>query len=381
MTRRANSSGQPRLLFFVSEDWYFRSHRLPLALAALEQGYEVFFVGRVTGCGDELAAKGIKVIPIDFRRGGKNILHELKIFRQLVGVYRRVRPDIVHHVAMKPVLYGSLAAKLTGGPAVVNALAGMGYLFISQDLQARILRPPVRASLKQMLSGQRSRVIVQNPEDLGFLHNDLGIAGNNTVLIRGSGVDLTRYPANPEPPGPPRVLLASRLLKDKGVCEFVEAARMLRDGGVEARFVLAGDVDPANPASLTRDEVAAWQDEGIVEWLGWRQDMPEVMAASHIVCLPSYREGLPKVLLEAAACARPLVATDVTGCREVVRHNDNGLLVRARDAADLAGAIGRLVHDPDLRAAMGRRARQIAEEEYSLDMVVQQTFDLYGSLL
>ena len=381
MTRRANSGGPPRLLFFVSEDWYFRSHRLPLALAALEQGYEVFFVGRVTGCGEVLAAKGITVIPIDFRRGGKNILHEINIFRQLVGVYRRVRPDIVHHVAMKPVLYGSLAAKMAGGPAVVNALAGMGYLFTSQDLQARILRPPVRAALKQMLSGGLSRVIVQNPEDLDFLRNDLGIASNNTVLIRGSGVDLQRYPANPEPPGPPRVLLASRLLRDKGVCEFVQAARILRRSGVEALFILAGDVDPANPASLTREEIAVWQNEGIVEWLGWRQDMPEVMAGSHIVCLPSYREGLPKVLLEASACARPLVATDVTGCREVVRHGENGLLVQARDAAGLARAIGRLAADEPLRAGMGRRARQIAEQEYSLDMVVQKTLELYGSLL
>lgn len=376
-----NIESRPKLLYFVSEDWYFRSHRLPLAVTALESGYDVYFVGRVADCGDELTAKGIKVVPLDLRRSGKNPLRELAVIRKLIGIYRRVKPDIVHHVAMKPVIYGSMAAKLTNTPVVINALAGMGYLFTSRDMQASLLRYPVKVALRLLLSGERSRVIVQNPEDQSFLQSDLGVGKRHAALIRGSGVDLSRYAATTEPVGPIKVLLASRMLKDKGVCEFVEAARMLRRNGCQAEFVLAGDVDPANPASLTGEDIAGWQDEGIVTWLGWQDDMAVIMAKSHVVCLPSYREGLPKVLLEAAACARPMVATDVSGCREVVRHGENGLLIKARDSRSLADAIKCLIDDAELRAKMGSRARRIAEGEFSLDMVIDQTLALYRSLL
>lgn len=363
-----------KLLYFVTEDWYFCSHRLPLAIAARDAGYDVTVVTRVREHGEEIRAAGLHLEPFEIARSGMNPVRELLTLLRLVALYRRARPDIVHHVAMKPVLYGSLAAILAGVRGVVNALAGMGWLFTSAGGGARLIERGVRLALGRLLA--RGIALVQNPDDAELLAR-LGVPRGNIRRIAGSGVDLLRFDPTREPEGVPVVVLPARLLWDKGVGEFVEAARILKSCGVSARFVLAGDVDPANPASISTAQVADWVRGGTVEHLGWMNDMPQVFASAHVVCLPSYREGLPKALMEAAAAGRAIVTTDVPGCREVVEDGVHGFCVPPRDASALADALARLIADPALRARMGAAARKRAEMKFGLDAVIAQTLLLY----
>lgn len=372
----------PKIIFFVTEDWYFCSHRLPLAIAAQQTGYDVTVVTRVSNHGELIRSHGLNLIPIKISRRSRNPLEGLGVIRQLLHIYREQKPDIVHHVALKPVLYGSIAARLAGVPAVVNALAGLGFLFVSKRLLARGLRPLVEAALRVLLNRSNVRVIFQNPDDMGLLIGRGVLESKLAVLIRGSGVDTTQFRVTPEPGGVPVVVLASRMLWDKGIKEFVEAARQLKEQGVSARFALVGEGDSENPASISREQLAQWHDEGAIEWWGRRENMPQVFAESNMVCLPTtYGEGVPKVLIEAAACARAIVATDVPGCREIVHHDENGLLVPAKDGRALALALRRLIEDSGLRNKMGMRGRSLVQEEFSIEHVVQQTLALYQRLM
>ncbi len=366
-----------KLLFLVTEDWYFVSHRLPLAVAAREAGFGVVVVTRVREKVAAIAAAGIRVIPFEMNRGGMNPLRELATLFRLWLLYRRERPDIVHHVALKPVLLGGLAARLAGVRAVVSAVAGLGFLY-SGDRRAPRAARLLRWLLPSLIG--RGRAIAQNPEDAAMLA-DCGVASFRIRLICGAGVDTTCFSPQPEPPGLPLVVLPARMLRDKGVAEFVAAARDLRDQGVRARFALVGAPDAANPACISETELRAWAAEGVVEWWDHRDDMRAVYAACHVVCLPSYREVLPKALLEAAACGRPIVATDAPGCREIVRDGDNGLLVPVRDAAALAAALRRLLEDGGLRRDMGARGRELAVAAFSVEQVVSETLALYRELL
>ena len=372
---------RPRLLFLVTEDWYFCSHRLPLAVAARQQGFDVIVATRVADHGGRIRDAGLELVPLALSRRSQNPLREAAAVREIVRVYRAVRPTIAHHVAMKPVLYGSLAARLARVPGVVNALAGLGYLFSSRDFKARLLRPLAERGYHALLDHPQTRVIVQNPDDLQMLTIRGMVRPERAVLIPGSGVDPAHYRETPEPPGTPLVVLPARMLRDKGVCEFVAAAGILRERGVQARFALVGDPDPENPGSIPASRLRAWAKEGVVEYWGWRDDMAAVFRDCHIVCLPSYREGLPKALIEAAACARPIVTCDTPGCRQIVRQGDNGLLVPVRDSVRLADALAALILDRDLRGRMGRRGRARAVEEFSLERVIAATLDLYRSLM
>lgn len=376
----ADTNVRKKLLFLVTEDWYFCSHRLPPARAAQAAGYDIIVATRVGARGADISAEGFKLVPIDLQRRSRNPFRELAAIAQIVKIYLRERPDVVHHVALKPVLYGSFAAYLVRGPAVVNALAGMGFLFSSSSRLASVLRVVVSQFFRILLNGGRNLLILQNPDDEAMLVNGGLVAAKRVRLIRGSGVDVRRFSPTPETQTTPVVMLPSRMLWDKGVGEFVEAACLLRARGATARFVLVGNGDPDNPASISEDQLKAWHDSGVVESWGHCGDMPATLAQAHIVCLPSYREGLPKVLLEAAACGRPLIATDAPGCREIVRHGENGLLVPLRDAASLANAIEHLLGDADLRRAMGQRGRNRAVSEFSETMVAQQTLAVYREL-
>ena len=369
---------QPRLVFFVTEDWYFCSHRLTLACAARAAGFDVAVVTRVQRHAAQIRDAGIELIPIDLARSSKNPFTESRTLSQLIRIYRRLKPDIVHHVALKPVLYGTIAARLAGVPTVINALAGLGYLFSSMDFAARLSRPLLEIGFRTLL--KPNRVIVQNPDDRQLLVERGLINAQRTTLIRGSGVDLAAFAPAPEANGIPLIVLPARLLWDKGVGEFVAAARLLRQQNVAARLALVGAPDPANPASVPQATLEAWRAEGVVELWGWRDDMAQVFRDCHVACLPSYREGLPKALLEAAACGRPLVTCDVPGCREVVRHGINGLLVPLRNPAALAAALKQLVENPQQRAAFGRAARDLAAAEFSLSAVIDQTLALYREL-
>lgn len=368
----------PKILFFVTEDWFVCSHWLPLIEGAKKTGFEVVVVTRTNRHAEKILQHGARVIPFEISRRGTNVLRELKNILRLMGIYRREQPDIVHHVAMKPMLYGSLAAHLMRVPYTVNWVAGMGWLFVSSNWRAKILRIAIRKVLGVLLRG--TAVIVENKDDQAIIAG-IGVAHQHIHLIRGAGVDTLRYAPSPEPYGVPLVVLPARMLWDKGVGEFVDAATRLRKRGVNARFVLVGEPDAENPASVPAEQLIIWQKEGAVEWWGRREDMPQVLAQSHIVCLPSYREGLPKSLLEAASCGRPIVTTDVPGCREIVCDEDNGLLVEARDAAALAEALARLLAEPELRQRMGRRGRERVLGEYSQERIVAQVLALYRGIL
>jgi len=367
---------RPKLLFVVTEDWYFVSHRLSIAMAAREAGYDVAVATRARKHVEMIQRAGVRVLPFELsRRAGNPVLELLK----LLSLYRREHPDIVHHVALKPVFLGALAARLAGIPAQVNAVAGLGWLFISRSLMARWMSPVIRFILARLLSAPRCRVIVQNPDDADLLKKS-GVTESHMRMIRGVGVDTSEFSPFPESPEPICVVLASRILWDKGVGEFVEAARQLKKEGVKASFILVGNPDLDNPASVPEATLNAWQKEEVVEWWGHRDDMVAIFHAAHIVCLPSYREGLPKVLLEAAACGRPIVTTDVPGCREVVREGENGLLVPVRNAQALSEALSCLIKNPELRSQMGRRSREIVLKEFSSEKVIAQTLSLYKEL-
>ena len=385
---RSNSFGhvefsmtKKTIVYFVTEDWYFCSHRLSLAVAARNAGFIVYVVTRVFSHGDEIRAAGLKLVPVELSRRSKNPATELALIRELTRIYKRLEPDIVHHVALKPVIYGSIAARLANVPHVVNAMAGLGYLYASNNATARLARPLVKTLMRVLLNNTRTRVILQNPDDVALMTDSGTIRPERITLIRGSGVDPDVFRSVPELPGSQTVMLASRLLWDKGVGEFVEAAEILRAEGYEARFVLVGDGDDANPASIDAATLDAWKRDGSVEFWGRRNDMPDVLARAHVVCLPSYREGVPKVLIEAASCGRAIVTTDAPGCREIVRHGVNGLLVPIRDAAALADAIRTLLDDPALRARMGKAGREIVKKEFTVEAVVEATLDVYENLL
>lgn len=371
-----------RLLFVVNDAGFFLSHRLPLAQAARDEGYDVHVATPDDQSSVVIQSRGFVFHPIPIARRGMHPLVELRSIRALRQLYRELAPDIVHHVTIKPVLYGGIAARLAGVPAVVNAVTGLGYIFISRGVKSAILRRLVKATYRFALRQARTRVIFQNPDDMALFEGEGLVRPSDAVLIRGSGVDMAVFLPRPEAVGIPIVLLASRMIWDKGVAEFVEAARLLHDQGITARFVLVGGPDSGNPSTIPQAQLEAWQKAMPVEWWGIRVDMPQVFAESHIVCLPSYYgEGIPKVLIEAAACARALVTTDTPGCREIVQHEINGLLVPPRDAYALAKAIRQLLQNPELRAQMGRRGREIAMTDFSLQTVIDQTLGVYRDLL
>ena len=371
-----------KILFFVTEDWAFCLFRMPVALAAIERGDEVVVVTNVTRHAGEITGHNIKLVPIRLARSGMNLFSELKVLWRVIGILIKEKPDILHNVAIKPVLYGSIAARLTGVSRVINAVTGMGYLFTHDNIRVKCLRAVVQTAFRYLLKTKGFVVLVQNPDDLKEF-TDNGMADRKSIhLIKGSGVDTTVFRATEANDKPRcRVILATRMLYDKGVAEFIEAAKRLGTAGLKADFILIGGGDPHNPTSISDSQLQAWHDEGTVTWLGRRNDMALQMQQADIVCLPSYREGLPKVLIEAASSARAIVTTDVPGCREIVRHGVNGLLVNPRDVQSLMEALRRLVLDKEERIRMGKAGRVMVEKEYSVDRVIRLTLGLYDLLL
>ncbi|MBW7852388.1 MAG: glycosyltransferase family 4 protein [Rhodospirillales bacterium] len=370
------------ILFLVTEDWYFWSHRLNLARACRDRGWRVTVATRVDRHGEAIVAEGFELVPLGLRRRGRNPVGETAAILEILRLYRRVRPDIVHQVALKPALYGTLAARLAGVPVVVNALAGLGYVFASDEAAARRLRPAVTAAFRLLLDRPGQHVIVQNPDDRRLLVDAGTVGAKRISIIRGSGVDCEHFRPTPEPPGPPVAALVARMLWDKGVGEAVEAADILRRDGAGVRVVLVGRPDPDNPRAVPTQTLRQWNDGGRLEWWGHRDDVAAVWAEAHMAILPTtYGEGLPKCLLEAAACGRPLIATDAPGCRELVEDGVTGLLVPPRDPAALAAAVRRLAEDADLRRQLGAAARRAVVERFSDAVIVGEVMELYDRLL
>lgn len=373
-----------KLVLFANTDWYLYNFRGSLALALKEQGHDLLLISPPGTYGEKLRALGLRWEPVPMERRSLNPLREARVLLWLVSLFREEQPALVHGFTIKCAVYGSLAARLAGVPARVNAVAGMGYVFTSNDIRARVLRPLVRALMHAALDGRNARLILQNPDDVALFERARFVDAAHIRLIAGSGVDCSRFIARDgtrDPANPLRVLLAARLLWDKGLAEYVAAARQLRTEGREIEFLLAGDPDPGNPAAVPEDIVRGWVAEGVLKWLGHVDDMPQLFANVDMVVLPSYREGLPKGLIEAAACALPLVTTDVPGCREVVTDGVTGLLVPPRDPAALAAAIARLDDDGELRKKLGAAARDKALAEFDARIVINKTMGVYRELL
>ena len=382
LRRQARGSPKPRLLYVVNIPRFFVSHRLPLALAARERGFDVHVC---TSTQDATAAQRIldaslPLHPIPLSQHGLNPAAELRALLALRKLYARLKPDLLHHISIKPVLYGGIAARLTGQRRMIHAMSGLGYVFVSQDVKARLLRRLVGPVFRAVNAGQGARMLFQNPDDqTRFIDGGL-VATDKTRLIRGSGVDESVFSPAPEPSDePPVVLFAGRLLWQKGLGNFVEAARRLQD---LARFRVVGYEEATSPLNVPASQLRAWQREGLIEWAGASDCMPKVYADAHIVCLPStYGEGVPKTLIEAAACGRACVATDAPGCREIVRDGINGNLVPPGDIDALTAAVAALIDDPARRKAMGAAGRQIALEGFTLRQVIDETIALYHELL
>jgi glycosyltransferase involved in cell wall biosynthesis len=372
-----------RVLFVVSEDWYFVSHRLHLAVAAARAGFHVGVLTRVSRHRAQIEAAGMELIDWPLHRRSRNPVLEARAILAAIRALRRFRPDLIHAVALKPVLYASFASRLAGPALRVFALGGLGFTFGSARPLARRLRPVALRLLRLALRGAGTRLILQNPHDVQLLVSAGVVETARIALIRGAGVDTLEFSPQPEPASArPLVILPGRMLWDKGVADFVECARTLALEGVPGRFALVGEPDPHNPESVPEEALRRWVAEGAVEWWGRRDDMPAVYAQASLICLPSYHEGLPKSLLEAASSGRAIVAYDIPGCREIVEDGVSGCLVPLRDVQALSRAVQKLLADPALRSAMGERGRmRVMQGGLSQEAVAQTTLGLWQQLL
>ena len=382
---RRDSSGAksplspPRLLYVVTEDWAFLSHRLPMARAAREAGFEVHVATRVGDGAPAIAAERFILHPVPFARGSVSPFASLATIAVLQRIYRAVKPDIVHHVALQATVLGMIAA-LGRRCACVNAFIGLGYAFTSDSAKARAMRRLIGPAVRFLIDRDGSVALVQNGDDRAALLS-LGIPNSRIELISGSGVDVTRFMPLPEPQAPPTFGFVGRLLDDKGIRTLIAAHRLLRERGMDARLLIAGTPDPANPASVTAAEAASWSKEPGVACLGHVKDIAGLWARAHVAVLPSRREGLPLSLLEAAACGRAMIASDVPGCREIVIDEQTGLLVPVDDADALAAAMDKLVSAPELRTRYAAAARKLVVEKFSADIIGRHTVQLYRRLL
>jgi glycosyltransferase involved in cell wall biosynthesis len=368
------------ILFVVNTPEFFLSHRLPLAVAVRDSGFTVHIATGFGPACKEIAELGFHHHLLPIFRSGHNPLCELRTLLALYRLIKGIKPDLLHSVTIKPVLYGGLLARLASVPAMVAAISGLGTVFIDRKQDRFWMRCVIQWLYRVALGHSNVKVIFQNLDDREALISISALRQCKTALIKGSGVSLASYPMLPEPEDVPVVTFAARLLEDKGVRDFVEAARVLMLRGVTARFWLAGSLDPGNLTSVSEDVLLKWSKEEVVEVIGHQSDIQNLFANSNIVVLPSYREGLPKVLIEAAACGRAVVTTDVPGCRDAIEPGLTGLLVTVRDPISLADAIQFLIENPERRKQMGASGRALAEREFAIEKVVDAHLAIYREL-
>jgi glycosyltransferase involved in cell wall biosynthesis len=367
-----------RILYVVTEDWYFLSHRLPMARAARAAGYDVHVATRLSNGKAAIEAEGFTPHALDWRRGSLSPLHSLAGVLELRKLLRSLKPDILHNVSLKPVLLGSIAS--LGLPmAVVNGLTGLGTLFVGDHKRSGLARPLVRAALKGLLGRANSRTIVQNPDDKQFVL-DLGVPETHIDLISGSGVDTAHFVPLPEPGPPVTAAYVGRMLVDKGVETLIEAFALATSRGSKLQLLLAGDTDRENLGSLAPEQLREFASAFGINWLGHVADIRDVWTRAHFAVLASRREGLPKSLLEAAACGRPMVATDTPGCREIAIEGETALTFPVGDAAALAEAMTCMVSDAEMRARFGKAARDLVERKFSAEVIGKEIVALYRSL-
>ena len=371
-----------KLLFLVSHASFFISHRLQIAKDAKKNGYEVIIVfGEI-----DVDIKTLKEIDINYycipiQRGGTNFFKDIKSLYFIWRIFKRIEPDIVHLVTIKPYLYGGIIARITKIPCVVSAVSGLGSLFIQQNLISRFLRLLLYPFFRLAFNHLNQKIIVQNKEDENELMKWGVLNPIKVKLLKGSGVNLENFTNFDELRETPVVCFAARLLRDKGVYDFLSAAQLLKERGVKAKFYLAGDLDINNPTSLNMDDLNKIRKKCHIKILGYQKDIPKLYANSHIICLPSYREGMPKSLAEAAAASRAVVTTDVPGCRDAIIPNKTGLLVPIKNPKKLADALQWLIEHSQERIAMGKAGRKFAEKEFPIEKIVQNHLDIYKDLL
>ena len=372
-----------KILILVNYLSFFLSHRLPVAEALLAKGFEVFIgYGELRGADPKLLEqKGFNVDFIPMQPGSFNLLKDLKTIYYIWDFFKRVKPDIVHLVTIKPYLYGGIVSRLCGVQGLITAVSGLGTLFVNKDLKSKLIRLLLYPIYKLAFNHLNQKVIVQNKDDLKVLVNWGVLNPSKVKLLKGSGVKLEDFTNLDEPGGIPTVCFAARLLRDKGVYDYVSAVRLLKERGIKAQFLLAGDLDINNPTGLKLDDLNKLKDEGYVKIIGYQKDIVTLYAKSHIICLPSYREGFPKSLIEAAAAGRAVVTTDVPGCRDAIIPNKTGLLVPIKDSRKLADALQWLIENPKERIIMGKEGRKFAEKEFPIEKIILNHLDIYQDLI
>lgn len=370
-----------RVLLFANTAWYLYNFRLLLAKDLRKAGYEVMLASPRDEYVEKLEREGFIWHQIDISRRGRNPWHEVRALFHIIKTYRNVKPDLCHHFTIKPVLYGSIAARMLRVEAVVNAITGLGYLFMHSNFINRLARFVAIPLYRFALRHPNSIAIFQNSGDQHVYESLNLICSDRTVVIPGSGVDPDRFKPGNIVNGGKQIVLIARMLWDKGIQEYVEAIRLLKARGYNGKALLVGGLDDGNPSGIPVDIIKAWQDDGIVEWLGHREDILSIMQESTVVVLPSYREGLSRVLIEAAAAGRPIVASDVPGCKEVVQHGVNGYLVPVRNPKLLADSIARILCDPEMIERFGDAGRMLVLEKFSSRIINTRTIGVYRLLL
>jgi glycosyltransferase involved in cell wall biosynthesis len=381
-SRDTRMKDKTTILFVVNDPRFFVTHRLILAKGIRDAGYAVHVavpLGMYAAAEEAIAEAGIQVHHVGIERQGRNAIRDLAAILRLVRLYRELRPDIVHHITVKPILYGSIAARIARIPGVVNAISGRGRLFANHTFASRLRAVVLTTLYRAVLRHPNAILIFQNADDRSSFIRAAIVDEEYAVLIEGSGTELQRFDPNARPDEPPIVLLPARILRQKGVGEFIGAARVLRQEGSVARFVIVGD-SAGNRDAFPSDELELARKNGFIETWGWSEDMPGVMAKAAIVCLPTYHEGLPKALIDACAAGRPIVATDIAGCRAVVTHGVNGFLVPPRHVTALANALRALLSDPVLRGHMGRQSLEVAAAKFDVALVIRATLEVYKAL-
>ncbi|OCQ54410.1 N,N'-diacetylbacillosaminyl-diphospho-undecaprenol alpha-1,3-N-acetylgalactosaminyltransferase [Photorhabdus australis subsp. thailandensis] len=366
-----------KLLFVVNVDWFFISHRLPIALSAMNQGYDIHLACGITNQYHYLIGLGINVHPLPLSRSGTSWFNELKTFKTIFQVIKNIKPDIIHMVTSKPVIYAGIASLVLGINKRVASISGLGYIFIDNTIKSKIIRFLVIKFYKLSLHNNKTNVIFQNKNDRDLFCSLNILKKDNSLIIRGSGVKVDNYHVIPEPNDIPVVMLVARLLYDKGVMEFVNAAKILKSEGIQIRMVLVGNTDE-NPKSVKKEEIDHWVKQEIVEYWGYRHDIDNIMSKANIIVLPSYREGLPKSLIEAAACGRAVITTDVPGCRDAIINNVTGLLVPVKDSFALSEAIQDLISNSEKRNNMANEGRKLAERVFDISLVISKHLEIYN---
>lgn len=369
-----------RVLFVITEDWTLISHRLHLVDAAIDAGYKVAIATKINKHRKFLEDRGMKIFEWKLHRGSLNPIKEIIAILSLMKILFEFKPDIIHAVAQKPVIYAGLAKKIYKKASFIAALGGLGFVYTSKRLRATLLKPLLRLLLKSVLDGKRTRLILQNKDNVNTIERINIINKKYIRLVKGAGVEMKKYLPSKIPLKTTIIILPGRMLWDKGVGEFVRVAKRIKGRNIKARFVLVGDIDLDNPESIKQIQIDKWIESGVIEHWGRCDDMEKVYKKSSIVCLPSYNEGLPKVLLEAGSSSRPIVAFDVPGCREVIKNKVNGFLVQFRNENALETALVKLINDKKLCEKMGKNGRKIVERYFASEIINTQTLKIWNEV-